>query len=182
MREGATSSPRTSATSFRRLYETGFWHDASAEPIRPGRIDLAPAYEPPNWAGDEQGFPLRLVPYRAPGSEGANEPWLRRLRTRPDAPHAATVANVNPESAEGLADGSAVIVTSPFGSIACVLRLDERVTVGCVAVPTGAGHAALGRWARGRGADPTHLISPDPAPTTGAGALATTRVRIERSA
>jgi len=114
---------------FRKLYDVGFWHDPVAEPLPIPRMNLAPDFEEPAWTGDDREFPLRVVRYRAP-DQGA-EPWLRRVRPRPDAPR-GLVASVHPDSAQGFSNGERARLVGP--DVDVVLRLDERVALACVAV------------------------------------------------
>ena len=166
-----------------RLFEVGFWTDAGAPPRVPERFEFQAAFSEPRWEGDAGAFPLGLIvmtPLADPHGSGANQPWLRRLRPRPGTPAAVTVASIHPESAPGVRHGDEIEITSPFGTIVAVARLDERMLPGYVVLPTGGGHAAFGRWAAGRGANAMDLISPAPAPRTGANARSTTRVRVAR--
>jgi molybdopterin-containing oxidoreductase family iron-sulfur binding subunit len=168
----------------RRLYESGFWTDAEApEPPAPC-VTLRTEYADARWEGNESKFPLMLLPYRPTGyaeGGGANLPWLRQLRPRPDAPRMeGTLVSVHPDDAPGLRTGDVIEVTSPFGAIVAMARLEQRMAPGCVAIPMGGGHEAFGRWAQGRGANVLTLVAPGPAPHSGADIVCTTRVRIAR--
>jgi hypothetical protein len=70
-------------------------------------------------------------------------------------------------------------VTSAYGSLVLPAHLDARIAAGCVAIPTGGGHTACGRWARGFGVNVMQLVAAVPAVDTGASLLCTTRVRVE---
>lgn len=169
---------------FRRLYEQGFWTDAGAgEPMAPC-VTLRTEYADAQWQGDDRTYPLLLLPYRSTGyaeGSGANLPWLRQMRPRPDSPRTAgTLVSVHPDDAPDLQTGDTIEVTSPFGKIVATARIEPRMVPGCVSIPMGGGHEAFGRWAKGRGANVLTLVAPGPAPKSGADAVCTTRVRIER--
>jgi molybdopterin-containing oxidoreductase family iron-sulfur binding subunit len=60
-------------------------------------------------------------------------------------------------------------------------HVDPRLAPGCVAIPTGGGHQAFGRWARGFGVNAMELLPGRAAPDTGASLLCATRVRVTRA-
>lgn len=168
----------------RRLFEAGVWVDNAPLYAEVPVAQVQTSWEDPKWEGDPGAFPLALIAYRPAGyaaGGGANLPWLRTLRSRPGAPPAATFVTFHPQDAPGLSLGDPVEVTSPFGSIVCAARPDERMQEGCVAIPLGGGHEALGRFARGRGANAMRLLRTGPAPKTGANLLNSTRVRLARA-
>lgn len=171
-------------TFLRRLFDVGVWVDAAPRYDETAVAEVRATWADPQWEGDPSAFPLALIPYRpigyAPGG-GMNLPWLRSLRGRPEAPAAATYVSFHPGDAPGLKEGDPVEVTSPFGTIACAARPDERMQPGCAAIPLDGGHEAFGRFAIGRGANVRRILRPGPAPTTGADLLGSTRVRIARA-
>ncbi|MBI4511440.1 MAG: molybdopterin-dependent oxidoreductase [Deltaproteobacteria bacterium] len=163
-----------------RLFDQGFWED-SLEPSEAVTFRFFAEHAEPEWHGDKKAFPLLLLPYRPAGyaeGSGANQPWLRELRSRPGVPFWSTPASMHPDSAGGARDGDLVTLASAHGSITVPVRLDPLMWRGCVAVPMGGGHTALGRWAKGVGANVMELLDPTPAPHTGARLTCGTRVRI----
>jgi anaerobic selenocysteine-containing dehydrogenase len=174
------SSPRA---FLERLYEAGFWADVDDAAPRQVELALPSTWSPPRWDGDPARFPLVLLPYRPLGyaeGSGANQPWLRSLRPRPGLADWTIAASIAPSDAPpGIADGHPIRVTSAYGSLVLPANLDRRMTPGCVAIPTGGGHTAFGRWARGFGVNVMELLSPVPASDSGASLLCTTRVRVE---
>jgi molybdopterin-containing oxidoreductase family iron-sulfur binding subunit len=128
-------------------------------------------------------YPLELVAYRPLGyaeGSGANQPWLRHLRTRQDQRAFTAPATLHPDDVPGLVDGDTITITSPHGAIVVPIKLDRRMRSGTIAVPLGGGHTAFGRWAIGVGANPMRLLPPGPAPESGGNAICTTRVRVTR--
>jgi anaerobic selenocysteine-containing dehydrogenase len=166
-----------------RLYEQGFWTDADAPVPELARIELRTEYAEPAWQGDAGAFRLQVLAYRPVGyaeGSGANLPWLRQLRARPNAPRDASFVTLHPDSAPGIRTGDLVDVVSPFGAIVATARIDPRAATGCVAIPMGGGHEAFGRWAEGRGANVMRLLAPGAAPHSGANLLCGTRARVTR--
>ena len=165
-----------------RLYIEGFWTDPDA-PAPPLRFHFQAGWNAPAWAGDPVTYPLTLLAYRPLGyaeGSGANQPWLRHLRTRQDQRPFEAPATMHPDDAAGAKDGDLITVTSPSGSITLPVQLDARTRPGTIAIPLGGGHTAFGRWAKGVGANPMHLLPSGPAPHSGANAICTTRVRVSR--
>jgi anaerobic selenocysteine-containing dehydrogenase len=166
-----------------RFYERGFWADDRDPPPTTPSLTLPTAWNEPRWDGDAARFPLLLVPYHPLGhadGSGANQPWLRNLSPRPGLDGWAFAASLSPADAPpGARDGARIRVTSPHGSLELPLHLDARMTPGSIAIPTGGGHRAYGRWARGFGVNVMTLLAAAPADETGASLLCTTRVRVE---
>ncbi len=166
-----------------QLYRDGFW--AETEDAPPSRVQLAlpDAWSEPRWDGDAAHYPLALVPYHPLGhadGTGANQPWLRNLTPRPGIDGWSFVASLSPHDAPpGLHDGARIRVTSPYGSLELPVHLDSRIVPGCIAIPTGGGHRAYGRWAKGFGVNVMELLARAPAEGSGASLLCTTRVRVE---
>lgn len=144
-----------------------------------------PHYEPPRNAGDERSYPLTLVPFRllalGDGS-GANQPFLQEILD----PHAGVQwgswAELNPETARqlGVSDGDWVWVESSAGKVKVRAKLYPGIMPGVAAMPLGQGHTALGRYARGNGANPMALLGPEHDPLTGTPAEMT-RVKVSRA-
>ena len=125
-----------------------------------------------------------LLAYRPLGyaeGSGANLPWLRQLRMRPNGFRTTeTVASIHPSAVPGVESGDKLRVESPFGSIEVLVRLDPRMAPDTIAIPMGGGHEAYGRWAKGKGANVMKLLPSGPAPHTGSNVTNTTRVRVKR--
>jgi molybdopterin-containing oxidoreductase family iron-sulfur binding subunit len=96
---------------------------------------------------------------------GADKPWLQEL---PDpvakiAWHAW--AEVHPETAAtwGVVRGDIVLLQSPAGSVRAPVWVTPTVRPGVIAVPTGQGHTAYGRYAAGRSFNAFDLLPAAPA-------------------
>jgi anaerobic selenocysteine-containing dehydrogenase len=109
----------------------------------------------------EGKFHLIVFPTQMGDGSGANRPWLQ------ETPDPATTVmwnswiEINPHTAEelGLHDDDIVNVKSPAGEVEAVVYLYPAIRPDTVAIPFGQGHAALGRWAEGRGCNPAELLT-----------------------
>jgi molybdopterin-containing oxidoreductase family iron-sulfur binding subunit len=105
-----------------------------------------------------------VVPHPAlHDGRGANKPWLQEL---PDPVSKLTWhgwAEVHPETAEKwqVASGDFVIVKSASGAVNAPVWITPSVRPGVVAVPTGQGHKAYGRYAKDRSFNAFDLLAGD---------------------
>lgn len=166
-----------------RFYAAGGWADDGEAPTR-AVIALPASWREPEWDGDVAQYPLALVAYHPLGhgdGSGASQPWLRQLHARPGHGPWTCAASVSPHDLPaGMRDGERVRVVSPHGSLVVPVVADRYIVPGTIAIPTGGGHTAYGRWANGFGANVMELVGAVPRPETGASATCTTRVRLER--
>ena len=113
---------------------------------------------------------------------GANHPWLQET---PD-PSTTVMWNswveINPKTAEelGLENDDVVLITSPVGALEASVYKYPAIRPDTVAIPFGQGHTALGRYAEGRGVNPTGLFTLK-YNQAGDLAFAATKVRIEKT-
>ncbi len=123
-----------------------------------------PAPANPDFAGNEKEFPLHLSIYPSTAfydGRGASLPWLQQL---PD-PMTTVVwdswVELNPTTAAelGVSFGDLVEVTSPQGSIRVPAVIYPGIRPDMAAIPLGQGHREMGRYAKGRGANPLALIA-----------------------
>ncbi len=124
------------------------------------------ALEPgePRFSGNEKEFPLHLQVYPSTAfydGRGAALPWLQQL---PD-PMTTVVwdswVEINPRTADelGIKFGDLVEVASSQGSLRVPAVIYPGIRPDMVAMPLGQGHRDLGRYAKGRGVNPLHLLS-----------------------
>ncbi len=95
---------------------------------------------------------------------GANKPWLQEL---PDPVSKITWhgwVEVHPETAAqwSLSDGDFVLVRSGFGAVTAPVWITPSVRPGIVALPTGQGHKAYGRYAQDRSFNAFDLLPSEP--------------------
>ena len=93
----------------------------------------------------------------------ANRPWLNEI---PDPMNRVAWQNpvmVHPETCAelGVESGDIVDVQSKWGKIAVPVIVSHDVIPGLVAMHTGQGHSAYGKWAKGLGANPVQVLPPD---------------------
>ena len=139
----------------------------------------------PRFYGNEKEFPLHLSIYPSTAfydGRGAPLPWLQQL---PD-PMTTVVwdswVEINPKTAAdlGINFGDLVEVTSPQGSLRLPVVIYPGIRPDMVAIPMGQGHRDMGRYARGRGANPLQLLALTTEGTKPQPAWNATRVRIKR--
>jgi anaerobic selenocysteine-containing dehydrogenase len=106
-----------------------------------------------------------LMPYPSPifgDGAGANRPWLQ------EAPDPTTTVmwnswvEINLDTAKklGLENDDVVLISTEFGTIEASVYQYPAIRPDTIAIPFGQGHTALGRYARGRGSNPTALLGP----------------------
>ena len=142
-----------------------FWEDSlqaggvfSAPAVRPvrlaldaGRIPAAAAPQP--LAGADSDLALIVFPHPAlHDGRGADKQWLQEL---PDPVAKITWhgwVEVHPDdaTARGLSTGDFVQLKTPAGEVKAPVWVTASVKRGVLAVPTGQGHTAYGRYAAGR--------------------------------
>jgi anaerobic selenocysteine-containing dehydrogenase len=139
----------------------------------------------PRFAGNEKGFPLHLSIYPSTAfydGRGASHPWLQQL---PD-PMTTVVwdswIELNPKTAAelGIKFGDLVEVTSTQGSLRVPAVIYPGIRPDMVAIPLGQGHQDMGRYAKGRGANPLQLLAMTMEGTKPLPAWNATRVRVTR--
>ena len=183
---------------WRKALQTGgIWSDGEAQdPALPAsggrrnRVRLASAvfetrFEEPALDGADDDA-LTFIAYpssRYYDGRGANKPWLHEL---PD-PLTQVVWNswleIHPDTAArlGIEEGDLLRVTSPHGSLEASAYLYPGLRRDAVAMPIGLGHTHYGRYARGRGANPVHLLSARPEAASGGFAWLSTKVRLTQT-
>jgi anaerobic selenocysteine-containing dehydrogenase len=113
---------------------------------------------------DGDGATLVVDAYK-PGTyaegSGANLPLLQELVTEPGAEPWTTLASVAPETAAvlGVGAGERIELSSDTGTVTITVRILSGMRPGIVRIPRGGGHTEFGRFARGRGVNPLHLIA-----------------------
>jgi molybdopterin-containing oxidoreductase family iron-sulfur binding subunit len=95
---------------------------------------------------------------------GANKPWLQEL---PDPVSKVTWhgwVEVHPETAAewALASGDYLLIKSGFGAVTAPVWITPSVRPGVLALPTGQGHKAYGRYAQDRSFNAFDLLSSEP--------------------
>ncbi len=91
---------------------------------------------------------------------GANKPWLQELPDPVSKIAWHSWVEVHPDTAAkwGLATGDFLLLKSPFGATKFPAWITRSVRPDVLAVPTGQGHTAYGRYAKDRSANPFELL------------------------
>jgi molybdopterin-containing oxidoreductase family iron-sulfur binding subunit len=111
-------------------------------------------HEPPAFAGRGAAL-VTFAPIALGAGEGASLPWLQEIAGWPHGIGWDSWIEIHPR--HGFATGERVRVRSPHGEIRTRVVATPACPPDVVAMPLGQGHAASGRWAAGRGADPRRL-------------------------
>ena len=149
-------------------------------------LDYLPHYKEAKFLGDEENYPLILLPYQPlltieNGSQ--NYPWAQEVFLPMDGVGWQTLVEINSESAKTLRlrDGQAIWVESPFQKIKAKVKFSEGVHPGVVAIPSGQGHYSYGKWQKGIGVNPNEIIGVDYDTISGQAAFFNTRVRVYKA-
>ncbi len=142
-----------------------------------------PHFEPPTFHGDPDQFPLHLFPFSILtlfDGNGANRPMLMEMVGFRRQTRWNSWAEINPETAReiGIHDGDWICVESEVGKVRVRAKLFPGAMPGMVYLPLGLGHTAYGRYARGKGVNPNHLVVFATDPLGGNVARGTTRVKV----
>jgi molybdopterin-containing oxidoreductase family iron-sulfur binding subunit len=100
---------------------------------------------------------------------GADKPWLQELPDPVTKIAWHSWVEVHPETARewSVVSGDLVLLTSPAGAVRAPVWITPSVRAGTVAVPTGQGHVASGRYARDRSFNAFSLLGDAPTPYGG---------------
>jgi anaerobic selenocysteine-containing dehydrogenase len=139
----------------------------------------------PRFAGNEKEFPFHLSVYPSTAffdGRGAPLPWLQQLPDPMTTAVWGSWVEINPKTAAelGINFGDLVEVTSPQGSLRVPAVIYPGIRPDMVAIPLGQGHRDMGRYAKGRGANPLQLLAMTMEESTAQPAWNATRVRVTR--
>jgi anaerobic selenocysteine-containing dehydrogenase/Fe-S-cluster-containing dehydrogenase component len=148
-----------------------FWMDALARggvyvptPVRAPAVRLAASAAGINPAPALQsGGDQEVVVFPHPvlhDGRGANKPWLQELPDPVSKIAWHSWVEVHPGTAAkwGLATGDFLLLKSPFGAQKFPAWITRSVRSDVLAVPTGQGHSAYGRYAQNRSANAFELL------------------------
>jgi len=146
-----------------------------------------PHYEATAFQGEEAQYPFTLnivtLMSLGPRSDAANMPTLQEISGMTVGETWNSWLEMNPESARklGLADKDAVNVESPFGRVSTKVRYVAALRPDVVNMPLNQGHTAVGRFAKGRGANGLSILNPASEPLTGLASFTNTRVKVSKA-
>jgi molybdopterin-containing oxidoreductase family iron-sulfur binding subunit len=182
---GKSVAPKSTFEDFweEALRRGGYWVDAPAAKValKPGvKVSTqAPALE-----GGANDPALLVVPSsRYYDGRSANKVWLHEAPDPMTQVVYASWVEIPAETARGLdvRTGDVLKVESPHGSVELPAYVSETLAGGAVAIPTGLGHTAYGRFARGVGQSPYALLSAEPAVGSGGRRWLGVRVRLQKT-
>jgi anaerobic selenocysteine-containing dehydrogenase len=188
-RRGSQEEDQEFEAFWRAALEAGVWGqpgaDAGEQTVPPSSSMIASIANPvSNFAGEESNYPFVLHPYLTAtflDGRGANLPWLQEMPDPMTSVVYGTWAELNPVTANelGIREGDLLEVESPAGAVRVPALIYPAIRPGVVAIPMGQGHTAYGRYARGRGINPIHIVATLTDDQSGDLAWAATRVNVK---
>jgi molybdopterin-containing oxidoreductase family iron-sulfur binding subunit len=163
------------------LQAGGVFADAPNRPTRlgPDAARVPAAAAPQQLAGAADDLALVVFPHPAlHDGRGADKQWLQEL---PDPVSKITWhawVEMHPDDAanRGVASGDVVRLATPAGEVSAPVWVTSSIRRGVLAVPTGQGHAAYGRYAAGRSFNAFTLLPAEA--TTWGGRVFAARARV----
>ena len=149
------------------LAKGGVYADAPTRAVRLATdlSSIVPSLEIPDAGsgGEDQTVVVFPHPVLHDG-RGANKPWLQELPDPVSKIAWHSWVEVHPETAArwGLATGDFLLLKSPFGAQKFPTWITPSVRPDVLAVPTGQGHTAYGRYAQDRSANAFELLGVQP--------------------
>jgi anaerobic selenocysteine-containing dehydrogenase/Fe-S-cluster-containing dehydrogenase component len=180
-----TAAPKTGWDEFweAALRRGGYWTDVPAAKValRPGVKVSGQAATLDGGAGDPV---LLVVPSSRYGDgRGANKVWLHEAPDPMTQVVYASWVEVPAATAQslGVRNGDVLRIESPHGAVEAPAYVSDTLAAGAVAMPTGLGHTAYGRFARGVGQSPYGLLPPDAAAASGGPRWLGVRVTLQKT-
>jgi anaerobic selenocysteine-containing dehydrogenase len=136
--------------------------------------------------GEDTEHPFMLAIYRPVleiRSGTQNIPWAQEMFLVMHGRGWDNLVEMNREAADefGIGDGDTVLVESEFGEIKAKARVFEGILPGAVAIATGQGHYASGRWTDGIGVNPNEIIGTEYDEESGQPSFFSTRVSVRKA-
>ena len=159
--DGSFSAPELNTFTAYFQQHGGWWNNATDlhAPSGTGAFGSDSAIEHAEFAGEGEFF---FLPFMSPtlAEAGANKPWLQELPDPTTTVMWNTWVEINPETAHelGVENDDVVKIISEAGEVEAPVYLYPAIHPEVIAMPFGQGHTAYGRYAQGRGANPTVLL------------------------
>jgi len=165
------------------LRRGGYWADVPTAKValRPG---LKVSAQAPVLEGSASDPALLVIPSsRYYDGRSANKVWLHEAPDPMTQVVYASWVEIPAETARRLdvRTSDVLKVESPYGSVELPAYVSETLAVGAVAIPTGLGHIAYGRFAQGVSQSPYGLLSPEPVAGSGGRRWLGVRVRLQKT-
>ena len=144
------------------LEKGGIYAEAPTRPVRLA-VDvsrISPAPPAPATAADQNQDVIVFPHSILHDGRGANKPWLQELPDPVSKIAWHSWVEVHPDTAAkwGLATGDFLLLKSSFGAQKFPAWITRSVRADVLAVPTGQGHTAYGRYAKDRSANAFELL------------------------
>ncbi len=142
------------------LKQGGVWTTPHAQPVRlvsgAAQVLATAPWAPPKGKLTLIAYPSSTV-Y---DGRGANRPWLQETPDPVTKMTWGSWVEIHPETAEhlGFAEGDIVDITSDLGTVRVQVYVYPGLRPDVIAMPTGQGHTAYGRYAKDRGANVYALL------------------------
>ncbi len=164
------------------LRRGGYWGDVPAAKVAL-RAGVKASAQAPTLGGSASDPVLLVVPStRYYDGRGANKVWLHEAPDPMTQVVYGSWVEIPTGTARslGIQPGDVVRVESPHGAIEAPAYVSETLVTGAVAIPTGLGHTAYGRYARGVGQSP-YALQPAEAAASGGRRWLGVRVRLQKT-
>jgi anaerobic selenocysteine-containing dehydrogenase len=151
-----------------------------------GDLNHLPHYEEAPFLGKKEQYPLILHPYQplmAFETGSQNYPWAQEIFLPMHGRGWGNLVEINRETASRLKlkEGEEAWVESPFGKIKARVKCSEGLHPQLVAMSSGQGHYAYGKWQKGIGVNPYELVGVDFDRISGQAAFFNTRVKVYKA-
>jgi anaerobic selenocysteine-containing dehydrogenase len=193
LRKGVWTGPNYQYKKYQRIFNTpsgkfeftsGNLRSLMAKKAkRNEEVSILPHDREINFLGKKDEYPFVLVPYQPlmvveNGSQ--NYPWAQEIFLPMHGRGWETLIEINRDVGEriGLKNGQMIWVESPFGKIKGRAKFSEGIHPEGVAIPSGQGHYAYGKWQQGIGVNPHELLGVDYDRLSGQAAFFNTRVKV----
>jgi len=146
-------------------------------------VELLPHYEPLPAYGDEEVFPLVLIPVdlmRLSSGPVGNPPFCTKILEATELEGNDVFVDINPVTARtlGIADEAYANLETPTGKAQVRVHYSEGIIPGTVAIPKGLGHKAYDDYLSDKGVNANELIGVVEDPITGLSANWGIRARL----
>jgi anaerobic selenocysteine-containing dehydrogenase len=153
---------------------------------RDEEVNFLPQYREANFLGEKDQYPFVLIPYQPlMGIENGsqNYPWAQEIFLPMHGMGWDTLVEINREvgGRMGFKNGQMIWMESPFEKIKARVKLSEGIHPEVVAIPSGQGHYAYGKWQQGIGVNPHELLGVDYDRLSGQAAFFNTRVKVYKA-
>jgi len=176
---GFRSDPDFSAPTWGESFETvsGKFEFANSD------IDSGAQFSPIKIEGDDNAFPLVLVPYdsiRLASGYIGDPPFAVKTVEDTVLKGNDVLVEINPETAKkyGLREGKSATLSTPKGSAKVKIHFSNGIMPGLVALPRGLGHTAYDKFLADKGINFNELIGPVEDSASGLDAAWGIRVKI----